>query len=99
MFVVLPWFRSTGQVDRLHHDVRLLGALERKRGQDMERLELEKKELLEVLKALKEEHELAKANTCRITALWSYYGGYMCFTLQECSSCNCLYNIITKGMF
>ncbi|XP_038069070.1 E3 ubiquitin-protein ligase NRDP1-like [Patiria miniata] len=57
------------QVEHLQHDVRLLSALERKRGQDMERLELEKKELLEVLKALKEEHELAKANTCRITAL------------------------------
>ncbi|XP_033626469.1 E3 ubiquitin-protein ligase NRDP1-like [Asterias rubens] len=57
------------QNDRLFHDVRLLSALERKRGQDMERLELEKKELLEVLKALKDEHELAKTNTCRITAL------------------------------
>ncbi|XP_071959097.1 E3 ubiquitin-protein ligase NRDP1-like [Antedon mediterranea] len=53
-----------GQLSNLQHEVRLLNAMERKRRQDMERMELEKKELIELLQAIRLENETAKS-TCR----------------------------------
>ncbi|XP_072024705.1 RING finger protein 151-like isoform X2 [Amphiura filiformis] len=53
------------QVSHMQHDIRVLNASERKRRQDMERMDLEKRELLEVLKSLKEEMETSK-NNCRV---------------------------------
>ena len=63
----------TGQISHMQHDIRVVNASERKQRQDMERIELEKRELLEILKSLRDEMELSKSNCKkkepRITAL------------------------------